>query len=554
VTSSATRRARVLLAMAAALALAACGGGGGGGDGGAGEGPSPPPLPDPQYLASGQTPFAAACDGAAPNGVLYTNAEVEPYLAVNPRNLANLIGVWQQDRWSNGGARGLLTGVSFDGGKTWLPRMAPLSRCTGGTVVNGGDYARASDPWVTFAPDGTAYQISISLNGAGLAPGSSSAVLVSRSADGGLTWSDPVTLIRDGEARFNDKESITADPADPRYVYAVWDRLAPDDTAPAWFARTTDGGLTWEPAHAIYDPGANASTLNNQIVVLPDGTLIDFFSRFNTVGNATAVSLNVIRSLDKGLTWSVPIGVAAAQAIGARDPEAGTPVRDGAHLGAIAAGAHGELVVVWQDARFGGGTRDGIAFSRSQDGGLTWSTPARINRDATVQAFTPSVAIRADGTIAVTYYDFRSNTGDAATLPTDYWITRSADGVTWRESRVAGPFDLATAPNALGLFLGDYQSLVAIGSAFVPFYVATNGGNTGNRTDVFASLVSSAGAAAGLKSAQTEGVMRAAPAAAMAVTPELIRKLDESAARTLERRAPGRPSATAAGPASRTGR
>jgi len=48
--------------------------------------------------------------------------------------------------------------------------------------------------------------------------------------------------------------------------------------------------------------------------------------------------------------------------------------------------------------------------------------------------------------------------------------------------------------------------------------------------------------------------MRAAPAAAMAVTPELIRKLDESAARTLERRAPGRPSATAAGPASRTGR
>jgi len=29
-----------------------------------------------------------------------------------------LIGVWQQDRWSNGGARGLGTGVSFDGGKT----------------------------------------------------------------------------------------------------------------------------------------------------------------------------------------------------------------------------------------------------------------------------------------------------------------------------------------------------------------------------------------------------------------------------------------------------
>ena len=287
--------------------------------------------------------------------------------------------------------------------------------------------------------------------------------------------------------------------------------------------------------------------------MLPDGTLIDFFSRFNTVGNATAVSLNVIRSLDKGLTWSTPIGVAAAQAIGVRDPEAGTPVRDAANLGAIAAGAHGELVVVWQDARFGGGTRDGIAFSRSQDGGLTWSTPARINRDATVQAFTPSVAIRADGIIAVTYYDFRSNTSDAATLPTDYWITRSTDGETWRESRVAGPFDLATAPNAQGLFLGDYQSLVAIGSVFVPFYVATNDRNIGNRTDVFASLVSSAGATAGPKRAQAADVMRAAPAEAMAVTPELRRKLDESAVRTLERRTPGRPSATGDGPALRSG-
>jgi hypothetical protein len=53
----------------------------------------------------------AGCDGAAVSGA--HRAEVEPYVAVNPRSAASLIGVWQQDRWSNGGARGLLAGVSF---------------------------------------------------------------------------------------------------------------------------------------------------------------------------------------------------------------------------------------------------------------------------------------------------------------------------------------------------------------------------------------------------------------------------------------------------------
>ena len=149
-------------------------------------------------------------------GTLFENAEVEPMVAVNPTQPVNLIGVWQQDRWSNGGARGLLTGYSFDGGRTWARTAATFSRCAGGNAANGGDYERASDPWVTFAPDGTAYQISLSFSGQDSQPGSSSAILVSRSTDGGRTWSVPVTLIRDGSAAFNDKESITADPTDAR--------------------------------------------------------------------------------------------------------------------------------------------------------------------------------------------------------------------------------------------------------------------------------------------------------------------------------------------------
>ena len=75
----------------------------------------------PLRLASSPSPFANCTIGAsgAPNEVLYVNAEVEPWVAVNPTNPKNIIGVFQQDRWSNGGAHGLVTSVTHNGGKTW---------------------------------------------------------------------------------------------------------------------------------------------------------------------------------------------------------------------------------------------------------------------------------------------------------------------------------------------------------------------------------------------------------------------------------------------------
>ena len=56
----------------------------------------------------------------------------------------------QQDRWSNGGARGDVARVSLDGGASWSPVVIPgVSRCSGG------EFLRASDPWVDFSPDGS---------------------------------------------------------------------------------------------------------------------------------------------------------------------------------------------------------------------------------------------------------------------------------------------------------------------------------------------------------------------------------------------------------------
>ncbi len=541
-----SRTASIRLALlGAVLLLAACGGGGSGSISLNPPPPPPPPPPpalDPQYLASGLSPFAANCDGVAATGTLFLHAEVEPYLAVDPLDPNHLVGVWQQDRWSNGSARGLVSAFSFDGGVNWTRQPLPFSRCGGGNAGNAGDYARATDPWVSFAPNGVVHAMSLSTNGGSFQPGSSNAMLASRSIDGGRSWSNPATLIQDGAGFFNDKNTITADPRDAALVYAVWDRLVAGDAGgPTFFARSTNGGLSWEPARPIYDPGPTSQTIGNVIVVHPDGSLVNLFTRIDRVaGGGTTSQLFVIRSLDKGLSWSTPIRIADLLAVGARDPQTAAAVRDGAILAQIAVASTGPLHVVWQDARFNNGNFDAIAIARSLDGGLTWSTPARVNPATGVAAFTPSVHVRSDGTVGVTYYDFRSNTADATTLPTDYWLARSSNGgASWTETRVSNAFDLNTAPNAGGLFLGDYQGLASRGNVFVPFFVRTSSGDLSNRTDVFAApAVSAVSSALALRS-QPLPASAATPTREYRASAKFRQRVSANIVRDMQQRVPG---------------
>jgi len=279
--------------IAAALLLAACGGGSSNSSMMMQPPTSPPPPPpppptlDPQYLASAQSPFAAGCEGIASQGTLFPNAEVEPSLAVNPQNARNLVASWQEDRWSTGGSRGIVVGASSDGGTAWSRLTLPFTRCAGGASANSGDYERASNAWVATAPSGTAYVAALAFTGLALQPGSVSAVVASRSTDGGATWSATATLIRDTDGSFNDKVAITADPVTPHLVYAVWDRLTTTNTGPTWFVRSMDDGASWEAARAIYDPGPNNQTINNILVVLPNGTLIVFFVEIDTAANGS---------------------------------------------------------------------------------------------------------------------------------------------------------------------------------------------------------------------------------------------------------------------------
>ena len=449
----------------------------------------------------------ANCTVGGP-GTNFLNAEVEPWIDVNPTTIGtskvNLVGAWQQDRWSNGGSHGLVAGYSFDGGKSWGETTLPFTTCAAGGL----NYERASDPWVSFGPDGTAYTISISFNQSN----NDNAVAAATSIDGGQHWSNVRTLITDtGNQFFNDKESITADPTHSKVAYAVWDRLLSPGAGgdaqayirshsyqgPTYFARTSDGGQSWEPAKVIYDPGQSNQTIGNQIVVDPhSGTLYNFFDLIVSTGSNSnktrGYNVAFIKSNDGGTTWTAPQTIASLQSVGVTDPNTGATIRTGDIIPEPAIDpASGNLYIVWQDSRFNGGHYDEIASSSSSDKGATWTAPKQVNTPSGRPAFTAVVHVNSAGTVGVAYYDFRYLTNQTKTLPTDYWFTSSSNGgaTFGNEKHLAGSFDMLTAPNSSGYFVGDYEGLTSIGTNFQSFFIAANSGNTSNPTDVLTEAV-----------------------------------------------------------------
>jgi hypothetical protein len=439
-----------------------------------------------QRISPTGSPYPPGCSGST-TGNFYPGTEVEPWIATNPADDGNSVAVWQQDRYSNGGANSLR--AAYSAGGQWLdPANQPaFTVCSGGTdpVVNG--FERASDPWVTFASDGhVAYFMALAFN---QSRSLESAMTVSRSfrQNGvvGATWeSTPKVLKYDASFNvLNDKNSMTADRFDPDTAYAIWDRLVfPNERSrgksfenaaayygPTWFTRTTNSGNSWEPARKIWDPGQehhnsgrNDQSIGNQIVQTGSGDLVDIFDWINNDngGGGKGYKVAALRSTDHGQTWSNAILVSRFIPGVVSDPTTGDPVRTGDIIPEVAVdprAGSSTVYAVWQGAS--ASSRSSVYFSKSTDSGRSWSAPKIVNTVVSTQAFTPAIRVDKNGRIAINYYDFRD---DDATPPltTDYWSIASTDGGdSWAESHISGPFDQRSAAVARGYFLGDYAGL-----------------------------------------------------------------------------------------------
>lgn len=433
----------------------------------------------------------AACTAGAENGVSYPNTEVEPYVAVNPRNPRQAIGVFQQDRWDNGGSHAGGVVWTTDG-KHFSEGLLPFGLCG---AAGGTDYERTSDLWVSYGPDGAAYASGLEFdqvtnrNGVGAAT----------SFNGGRTWTFAQPVIADNDTEhFNDKNSVTADPRHPGTAYQVWDRLdQPFDASgnptsfdgPGYISITRDHGRTWSAPAVMVDTTVvpNSQTIGN-VIVADDrtGRLYDFFDWITytdpTTSAATDVHYGVVTSTNQGRTWSAPTRIADDTSTFDIDPN--TPT-DPAHLLRTGAGlpnvaidpVTGELYLAREGTDFTAGQTNQVELQHSTDGGRTWSAPARISHGPQAPSYTPSIAVDPTGTVSVTYYDVRDlKPGNTTTLPTSTWLDSFPRGMRQKavEQRVAPDFDWLLAPSAGGHFLGDYEGLAASGlNAVRPFFSTT---------------------------------------------------------------------------------
>src|SRR5438105_11978860 len=88
-------------------------------------------TPGPLVVASVPDPLAGCQhdeEWQYPRGTRET--EVEPWVAVNPRNPNNIVAVWIAHDFS-----GTVASVTLDGGTTWQNvAIAGITKCTGGTA------------------------------------------------------------------------------------------------------------------------------------------------------------------------------------------------------------------------------------------------------------------------------------------------------------------------------------------------------------------------------------------------------------------------------------
>ncbi len=374
----------------------------------------------------------------------------EEQVWVNLTDPANLVAVWRDFRL---GYRRVGVGYTFDTGWTWTDYL-----------FEGTPYYRDSDPALTVDRQGNFYICILNFGSDYYEP---NALVVSKSSDGGVTWSTPVKAVDSDGSTFEDKELIECDRtggARDGYLYITWTRFA-NNMYDAYImcVRSADGGITWSQPVRVSE---SSSCQWSVPVVGADGTLYvawnDFYSpgiwfdKSTDGGLSFGTDRRIVRTYTASDYINGDVLVFSYPAMAA-DVWETSPYR-------------GNLYIAYMDTSTAGTDYD-IYFMKSEDGGITWSTPVRVNDDPVgngADQFHPWLFVDNQGIVHLVYYDRRD---DPQNYYYNVYYTRSTDGgETWEPSRRVT--SESSAPVQKGGVLGEYFGLTAWNGK--PFIVWTD--------------------------------------------------------------------------------
>lgn len=330
-----------------------------------------------------------------------TEVQNEEQIVMNPNDTTNLVAVWRDFRV---GYRQVAYAYSFDGGLTW-----------GQDLFVEPEYIWDSDPGITVDTAGNFYAVILSFNSTSEPNG----LFVYKSTDGGVTWSDPVTVINGVPGVFEDKELIACDRSGGPYtdnLYVAWTRFY---STQILMCRSTDEGNSFVGPVTISDMngvqwpvpcvGPNSEVYVAWVQYSPGAIRFDCstdggetFGTDITIQNVSFVSGYIYGDI---MVFSFP----------AIDVD-------------ITGGPYnGNIYVAYMDYASGNTDTD-IYFTCSTDGGNSWSQKIRINDDPLnngCDQFHPWLFVAPDGNIIVVFLDRRLDSGN---LLMDLYMTTSTDG------------------------------------------------------------------------------------------------------------------------------
>ncbi|MHC4063592.1 MAG: hypothetical protein ACYSUI_03695 [Planctomycetota bacterium] len=378
------------------------------------------------------------------------DAANEPSLAVAPTDPDRMAIGWRQFDTVVSNFRQAGWAYSHDGGQTW----------TFPGVLDPGQFR--SDPVLDTDADGNFYYYSLS----GAFEGWECELF--KSYDAGVSWPQMASAFG------GDKAWMVVDKTDGigrGNVYAIWQRYY-NCCGANTFTRSTDGGLTFEqPLHIPQNPTFGTLAVGPSGEVYAAGLHNQHFGDFvvarsNNAQDPAAAPTFVTVDIDMGGTMRFstgpnPAGL-LAQAWVAVDHSPGL--------------THGNVYVLCSVNPPGSDPLD-VMFTRSVDGGLTWSAPKRINDDPPGNGawqWFGTMSVAPSGRIDVIWNDTR-NTG-AVNLSELYYAYSTDGGLSWSENVPVSPvFDSFLGwPNQNKL--GDYYTMISDDAGADVAYAATFNG------------------------------------------------------------------------------